>query len=67
MWGLGINTRATDTILTQVMADEFNFLWSQIQNYIADADAILALGQLELHEQRLFYANKAKTEMRHFV
>ena len=44
--GLHINT-----ILTQMMADEFNFLWSQIQNYIAetDADLILVPGQLELH------------------
>ena len=29
------------TILTQMMADEFNFLWSEIQNYIAEADADL--------------------------
>ena len=28
-----------NTILTQIMADEFNFLWSEIQNYIAEADA----------------------------
>ena len=34
-----------------MMADEFNLLWSQIQNYIAEADADLSLvpGQLELH------------------
>ena len=34
-----------------MMADEFNFLCSQIQNYIADADAdaIPGPGQLELH------------------
>ena len=27
------------TILTQVMADELNFLWSQIVNYTTEADA----------------------------
>ena len=34
-----------------MMADEFNFLWSQIHNYIAEADADLipVPGQLELH------------------
>ena len=34
-----------------MMADEFNFLWLEIQNYIAeaDADAILVPGQFELH------------------
>ena len=34
-----------------MMADEFYFLWSQIQNYIAEADADLipVPGQLELH------------------
>ena len=34
-----------------MMADEFNFLWSEIQNYIAEADAdeIPVPGQLELH------------------
>ena len=33
------------------MADEFNFLSSQIQNYIAEADAALkpVPGQLDLH------------------
>ena len=33
------------------MADEFDFLWSEIQNYIAEADADLipVPGQLELH------------------
>ena len=33
------------------MADEFNFLWSEIQNYIAEADAdiIPVPGQSELH------------------
>ena len=33
------------------MADEFNFLWSQIQNYIAEADADLSAvpGQIKLH------------------
>ena len=38
------------TILTQMMADEFNFLWLEIQNYIAEADADLipVPGQLEL-------------------
>ena len=32
-----------------MMADEFNFLWSQIQNYTAEADADLipAPGQSE--------------------
>ena len=37
--------------LTQIMADEFNFLWSEIQNYIAEADAdvIPVPGQLEIH------------------
>ena len=29
------------TIPTQIMADEFNFLWSEIQNCIAEADADL--------------------------
>ena len=39
------------TILTQMMADEFNFLWTEIQNYIAEADADLipVPGQLELY------------------
>ena len=34
-----------------MMADESNFLWSQIQNYIAeaDADSIPVLGQIKLH------------------
>ena len=34
-----------------MMADEFNFLWSKILNYIAEADADLipVQGQLELH------------------
>ena len=34
-----------------MMADEFNFLWSEIQNYIteADADLISVPGQLELY------------------
>ena len=38
------------TILTQLMADEFNFLWSEIENCIAEADADLipVPGQLEL-------------------
>ena len=27
------------TILTHMMADEFNFPWSKIGNYIAEADA----------------------------
>ena len=33
------------------MADEFNFLWSEIQNYIgeADADLIPVPRHLELH------------------
>ena len=37
------------TILTQMMADEFNFLWSETQNYIAEADADLipVPGQLQ--------------------
>ena len=39
------------TIPTQMMADEFKFLWSKIQNYSAEADADLipVQGQLELH------------------
>ena len=39
------------TILTQIMADEFNFLWSQIQNHVAEADADVTPvpGQFELH------------------
>ena len=39
------------TILTQMMAVELNFLWSKIQNCIAEADAdlISVQGQLELH------------------
>ena len=28
-----------DTIQTQMMADKFNLLWSEIQNYIAEGDA----------------------------
>ena len=34
-----------------MMADEMNFLWSEIQKYIAqaDADLIPVPGQLELH------------------
>ena len=35
---------AEHTILTQ-MADEFNLLWSEMQNYIAEADADLILSQ----------------------
>ena len=33
------------------MADEFHFLWSKIENYIAEADgdSIPVQGQLELH------------------
>ena len=39
------------TILTQMRVDEFNFLWSRIQNYIAEADADLipVRGQFEWH------------------
>ena len=39
------------TFLTQLMADEFNFLWSQTQNYLAEANADLipVIGKLELH------------------
>ena len=39
------------SILTQMMADEFNFLWLEIQNYIAEAsaDLIPVPGRLELH------------------
>ena len=29
------------TILTQMVADEFNFRWSKIENYIAEAEADL--------------------------
>ena len=34
-----------------MVADEFNFLWSVIPNYIAEANAdlMLAPGQLEVH------------------
>ena len=34
-----------------MMADEFAFLWPQIQNYIAEADADLIRGpdEIELH------------------
>ena len=34
-----------------MMADEFHFLWSKIEKYIAEADADLTpvQGQLELH------------------
>ena len=34
-----------------MMADEFNFIWSKIENYIAeaDADSIPVQGQLELY------------------
>ena len=40
-----------DTILTEMMADEFNFLSPEIKNYKAEADADLIPipGQLELH------------------
>ena len=36
------------------MADELNFLWTEIQNYIAEAhsDLIPGPGQLELHGRR---------------
>ena len=36
-----------------MMADEFNLLWSQIQNYIAEADAdvIPVPGDLEWHDR----------------
>ena len=39
------------TILTEMMADEFNFVRPEIENYKAEADADLILipGQLELH------------------
>ena len=39
------------TILTLMMADELNFLWSEIQNNIAeaDADSISVPGQSESH------------------
>ena len=39
------------TIPTQIMPDEFDFLWSEIQNDIAEADADLipVPGQFELH------------------
>ena len=39
------------TILTEMMADEFNFLRLEIKNYKAEADADLIPipGQLELH------------------
>ena len=39
------------TILTDMMADEFNFLRPEIKNYTAEADADLIPipGQLELH------------------
>ena len=39
------------SILTQIMVDEFNCLWSKIRSYVAPADAELVpvLGQLELH------------------
>ena len=48
----GSNPKLGLTILTQTMADEFNFLWSKInKNYIeeAEADLIPVQGQLELH------------------
>ena len=36
-----------------MMVEEFNFRWSEIQNYIAEADAglIPVSGQLELHRR----------------
>ena len=42
------------TILTEMMADEFNFLRPEIKNYKAEADADLfpIPGQLELHGRR---------------
>ena len=41
----------THTILTEIMADEFNFSRPEIKNYKAEADADLIPipGQLELH------------------
>ena len=53
VWGDSIRgfLCAAVTILTHMMADEFNFLGSEIQNYIAEADADLipVPGQFELH------------------
>ena len=51
MHGSTGTSKNTGTTLTQMMADEFNFLGPQIQNYIteADADLIPVPGQLELH------------------
>ena len=44
------NSDSTCTILTEMMADEFNFLRPEIKNYKAEADADLfpIPGQLEL-------------------
>ena len=41
------------TILTEMMADKFNFLRPEIKNYKAEADAdlITIQGQLELHDR----------------
>ena len=46
-----LSLRCGLTILTEMMADEFNFLRPEIRNYKADADADLIPipGQLELH------------------
>ena len=47
----GFSVVSASTMQTQIMADEFNSLWSEIQNYIAEADADLipVPGQLEWH------------------
>ena len=37
------------TILTHMVADEFGFLWSQIQSYMAQADADLMPAQVNLN------------------
>ena len=57
-----------NTIPTQMMADEFNFLWSQIQNYMADADAdvIPVPGQFQknprAHENKVGTSPAQKTQ-----
>ena len=45
------NTSTSCTILIDMMVDEFNIVWSKIQDYIAEADAELipVTGRLELH------------------
>ena len=53
----GSQIKIIHTILTEMMADEFNFLRPEIKNYKAEADADLIPipGQLELHGRLAVY------------